>query len=270
MSDIPFCRMDCYNGGMKIAQIPCLDSNYGYLIHDPVSLATAAIDTPDAEAILTTLAKRNWKLSDIFNTHHHGDHTGGNLRLKQETGCRIYGPAAESERIPGIDIQLEEGDIVRLGETNAHILEVPGHTKGHIAYHFESERVAFVGDTLFSMGCGRLFEGTAEQMWHSLSKIMSLPDDTLLYCAHEYTEVNGRFAMSVDPKNNNLRARMTEVMASRSKGIPTVPSRLDVEKRTNPFLRSGDAEIAVTLGMVGATEEQVFAELRRRKDCFSG
>lgn len=255
---------------MEIAQIPCLDSNYGYLIHDPASQATAAIDTPDAEAVLATLAKKNWTLSDIFNTHHHGDHTGGNLQLKKETGCRISGPEAEAARIPGIDVGLGEDDSVQLGDSRARVLEVPGHTSGHIAYHFEAEGIVFVGDTLFSMGCGRLFEGTATQMWCSLSKLMSLPDDTLIYCAHEYTETNGRFAMSVDPGNDKLRSRMAEVMALRANGDPTVPSRLGVEKRTNPFLRSGDTEIAFNLGMVGATEVKIFAELRRRKDCFSG
>ena len=255
---------------MEIAQFSCLDSNYGYLLHDPVSKATAAIDTPDADAILATLSARGWVLSDIFNTHHHGDHTGGNLSLKEKTGCRISGPKGEAARIPGIDVQLCEGDVVRLGEAQAHVLEVPGHTSGHIAYHFASEGVAFVGDTLFSMGCGRLFEGSAAQMWSSLSKLMRLPDETLLYCAHEYTQANGRFALSVDGDNPDLQTRMEEVAKLRSQNTPTVPSSLALEKRTNPFLRAGSDAIATALGMSGAGAERIFAELRRRKDCFSG
>ena len=253
---------------MEIEQIPCLDSNYGYLIHDAASGATAAIDTPDAEALLSVLEAKGWTLTDVFNTHHHGDHTGGNLALKRRSGCRIHGPAGEAARIPGIDVRLGEGDAVALGASEARVLEVPGHTGGHIAYHFAEEGVAFVGDTLFSMGCGRLFEGTAAQMWHSLSKLMRLPDDTLLYCAHEYTEANGRFALSVDGGNAALRARMEEVLALRAKGAPTVPSRLDVEKRTNPFLRCEEGAIARALGLDGADAVRVFAELRQRKDVF--
>ncbi len=239
---------------MEIIQIPCLDSNYAYLLHDSASGSTAAIDTPDADVILGALEQRGWNLTDIFNTHHHGDHTGGNLRLKEKTGCRITGPKGEASRIPGIDVEAVEGDTVQVGGSVARVLEVPGHTSGHIAYHFEKDNVAFVGDTLFSMGCGRLFEGTAKQMWNSLNKLMCLPENTLLYCAHEYTEANGSFALSVEPDNVDLQARMKEVRMLRSKNIPTVPSSLDMEKRTNPFLRAGS--------------EEVFAEIRRRKDCF--
>ena len=255
---------------MEIEQIPCLDSNYGWLIHDPASRRTAAVDTPDAAAIEGVLAAKGWVLTDIFNTHHHADHTGGNLRLKQATGCTIYGPRGEAARIPGIDVALGEGDVVHLGASQALVLDVPGHTGGHIAYHFAGDGVAFVGDTLFSLGCGRLFEGTPAQMWHSLGKIMRMPGETMIYCAHEYTEANGRFALSVDPDNADLLARMEEVAALRKQGAPTVPSRLDMERRANPFLRSGEAGMARNLGMAGAEAGQVFAELRRRKDCFSG
>lgn len=241
-------------GSMEIVQIPCLDSNYAYLLHDSLSGSTAAIDTPDADVILNALEQHAWNLTDIFNTHHHGDHTGGNLLLKEKTGCRVTGPKGEASCIPGIDVEAVEGDIVSVGESVAHVIEVPGHTHGHIAYHFEKDNVAFVGDTLFSMGCGRLFEGTAGQMWSSLNKLMRLPGNTLLYCAHEYTEANGHFALSVDPNNADLQARMKKVRELRLQDIPTVPSSLEMEKRTNPFLRAGN--------------EEAFAELRRRKDCF--
>ena len=241
-------------GSMEIVQIPCLDSNYAYLLHDSASGSTAAIDTPDADVILDALEQHGWNLTDILNTHHHGDHTGGNLFLKEKTGCRVTGPKGEASRIPGIDVEAVEGDVVNVGESVAHVIEVPGHTLGHIAYHFEKDKVAFVGDTLFSMGCGRLFEGTTGQMWSSLNKLMRLPGNTLLYCAHEYTEANGCFALSVDPNNVDLQARMKEVRELRLRDIPTVPTSLEMEKRTNPFLRAGN--------------EEAFAELRRRKDCF--
>lgn len=253
---------------MEIKQIPCLDSNYAYLLHDPVSGETAAVDTPDAEVILRGLAESGWRLTSILNTHHHADHTGGNPRLKRETGCVIHGPRGEAARIPGLDVPLAEGDSVRVGEAQARVLEVPGHTGGHIAYHFADEGVAFVGDTLFSLGCGRLFEGTPAQMWNSLGKLMALPDATLLYCAHEYTQANARFALSIEPGNEHLRKRNEEVEALRAAGKPTVPSRLDAEKRANPFLRAGEAGIAAALDMTGAAAVEIFAELRRRKDCF--
>lgn len=253
---------------LQIHQFPCLGDNYGYLVHDPHSGLTATIDSPDADAIRRALAERGWKLDYILNTHHHADHAGGNLALKADTGCKIVGARADADRIPGLDVLVGEGDSVELGEHSARIIETPGHTRAHICYSFDADRVAFVGDTLFSMGCGRLFEGTPAQMWTSLQKLMQLPDETKLFCAHEYTESNGRFALSVEPANPALLARMREVAALRATGQPTVPSTLGTEKATNPFLRPASPALRATLGLAAATDTEVFAATRKRKDHF--
>src|SRR5574339_96815 len=222
---------------LAIHMFPCLKDNYGYLLHDADSGATAAVDTPDAAEIAAQLEAKGWRLTHILNTHHHGDHAGGNLQLKRNTGCTIAGPRADAARIPGIDVAVGEGDIVELGAHRAAVYDTPGHTRGHIVYHFAAARAAFVGDTLFALGCGRLFEGSPEQMWGSLEKILAWPDDTRIYCAHEYTLANAQFALSVEPDNPALVARATEVAALRRAGRPTVPTTLGVEKATNPFLR---------------------------------
>lgn len=253
---------------LQIHQFPCLGDNYGYLVHDPDSGLTAAIDSPDAEVIRHALDERGWKLDYILNTHHHADHAGGNLALKASTGCTIVGARADADRIPGIDILVGEGDHFMLGEHSARVIETPGHTRAHICYSFDADRVVFVGDTLFSMGCGRLFEGTPAQMWTSLQKIMQLPDETMIFCAHEYTQSNGRFALSVEPDNPALRARMREVDALRADNQPTVPSTLGVEKATNPFLRPASPGLRATLGLAAASDTEVFAETRKRKDQF--
>jgi hydroxyacylglutathione hydrolase len=253
---------------LQIHQFPCLGDNYGYLVHDPDSGRTASIDSPDAAAIQRELAGRGWKLDFILNTHHHADHAGGNLALKASTGCTIVGARADADRIPGIDVLVGEGDIFTLGKHSARIIETPGHTRAHICYLFEADRAAFVGDTLFSMGCGRLFEGTPAQMWTSLQKIMQLPDETMIYCAHEYTQSNGRFALSMEPDNAALQARMREVATLRAADQPTVPSTLGTEKATNPFLRPASPGLRATLGLAAATDTEVFAETRRRKDQF--
>jgi hydroxyacylglutathione hydrolase len=253
---------------LQIHQIPCLQDNYGYLIHDPESGLTAAIDTPDAAAISSSLAERGWKLDYILNTHHHSDHAGGNLALKAQTGCVIVGSRADAARIPGIDVLVGAGDRFVLGTREARILETSGHTVGHICYVFDADQAAFVGDTLFSLGCGRLFEGTATQMWESLQKLMALPDDTRVYCAHEYTASNGRFAVTMEPHNAALAARVREVAALRAAGRPTVPSTIGLEKATNPFLRPASTELRATLGMPAGTDVDVLAETRRRKDRF--
>ncbi|MEZ5565224.1 MAG: hydroxyacylglutathione hydrolase [Gammaproteobacteria bacterium] len=253
---------------LQIHQIPCLADNYGYLIHDPIAGLTAAIDTPDADAIERALDERGWNLSFILNTHHHADHAGGNLALKESTGCVIVGCRADAARIPGIDIKLSDGDTFDFGNHSATILETPGHTIGHICYSFEADSVAFVGDTLFSMGCGRLFEGTPGQMWTSLQKLMALPDATRIYCAHEYTQKNGRFALTLEPVSAALSARMEEVTSLRAAGRPTVPSTIGLEKSTNPFLRPASEELRATLGMSAADNVAVFAETRRRRDKF--
>lgn len=253
---------------LQIHQFPCLANNYGYLIHDPVARVTAAIDTPDAEAIERALADTGWKLTFILNTHHHADHAGGNLALKERTGCVIVGCRADAARIPGIDIKVSDGEAFDFGNHRARILETPGHTIGHICYVFDADQAAFVGDTLFSMGCGRLFEGTPTQMWASLGKLMQLPDDTRLHCAHEYTAKNGQFARTLEPQNTALAERLAEVTRLRAAGQPTVPSTLAMEKRTNPFLRPDSPELRETLGMPDADNVAVLAETRRRRDKF--
>jgi len=247
---------------------PCLEDNYCYLLHDAQTGVTAVVDTPDVPAIEQALADKHWRLTHILNTHHHWDHAGGNLELKQKTACTIVGPAADRDRIPGIDIALGEGDTFDLGTHTATVFDTPGHTRGHIVYDFADDGVAFVGDTLFSLGCGRLFEGSPRQMWNSLNKLMSWPDDTLLYCAHEYTQSNARFAVTVDPDNPELMARTAEIDRLVENNQPTIPTTLGLEKKTNPFLRADDPGIRKTLSMDDASSTEVFAEIRRRKDNF--
>ena len=253
---------------LEIHQFPCLNDNYGYLVHDGQSKLTAAIDTPDAAAILAALDQKGWTLTHILNTHHHPDHAGGNKALKAKTGCTIIGPKGEADAIPAIDQAVGDGDSVAFGAHQAQVLDVPGHTRGHIAYYFAGAGVAFVGDTLFALGCGRLFEGTADQMWTSLQKLMTLPDDTIVYCAHEYTQSNARFALTVEPHNAELTARAKEIDAKRARGEPTVPTTIGLEKKTNPFLRPMSADLQKTIGLLGAPLVDVFAETRRRKDNF--
>ena len=253
---------------LKIEQIPVLSDNYVYLVHEPQAGATAVVDPAVAAPVLDRLEAQGWRLDWILSTHHHADHTGGNLELKQATGCQIAGPKADAARIPGIDLGLAEGDRFRLGDAEAEVFETPGHTSGHISYWFADAGVLFCADTLFSLGCGRLFEGTPAQMWRSLAKFAPLPDAALVYCAHEYTQSNARFALSVDPDNPTLRARAAEVERLRAAGRPTVPSTLGAERAANPFLRAGDAAIRRRLGMEDADDVAVFAELRKRKDHF--
>jgi hydroxyacylglutathione hydrolase len=253
---------------LEIEQIPVLSDNYVYLIHEPAAGATAVVDPAVAGPVLERLAARGWKLDWILSTHHHADHTGGNLELKKETGCKIAGPKADAARIPGIDHQLAEGDTFKLGEAEAKVFETPGHTSGHISFWFEDARALFCADTLFSLGCGRLFEGTPALMWRSLSKFASMPDDAVVWCGHEYTQSNARFALTVDPDNPDLRKRAEEVERLRAEGRPTVPTTLGLERRTNPFLRPNDPAIRKTLGMESASDVEVFAEIRKRKDRF--
>lgn len=253
---------------IEIRQFPCLSDNYGFLIRDRTTGAVATVDTPDAGEINRQLEAAGWRLTHILNTHHHFDHAGGNLALKEKWGCEIVGPKAEATRIPGIDRAVGEGDVVLLGETTARVFDTPGHTSGHIIYHFAEDGAAFVGDTIFAMGCGRLFEGTPAQMWNSLQKIAALPPETRLYCAHEYTQANGRFALSVDPQNDALKNRMEEVNALRAKDRPTVPTTLKQELATNPFLRAENHALQAAIDMTGAGPVDVFAKTRALKDSF--
>lgn len=251
---------------IEVRQFPCLSDNYGLLVHDPQTGETAAIDTPDAAAILAAADTAGWRITQIWNTHWHPDHAGGNAEIKAKTGALVVGPA-EVERIGAApDRIVTEGDAVSLGGAKARVLEVGGHTLGHVAFVFDAEKIGFVGDALFALGCGRLFEGGPEQMWESLQKLAALPDDVTLYCAHEYTQSNLRFALSVDPDNPDLRARGKEIDALRAQSKPTVPMTLSVEKRTNPFLRAPALKDAV--GMAGQPDWAAFGEIRRRKDAF--
>lgn len=253
---------------LEIHQFEALSDNYGYLVHDPETGATAAIDTPEVAAVEKALAAKGWTLTHILNTHHHADHAGGNDALKAKYGCTIIGPRDEAKLIPGIDRAVGQDDIVELGKASARVIDVPGHTRGHIAYSFADDGVVFVGDTLFALGCGRLFEGTPAQMWTSLGKLMALPDDTIVYCAHEYTQANARFALSVEPQNAALVARAKEIDEKRARGEWTVPTSIGLEKATNPFLRAASPDLRATVGLASAADVDVFAETRHRKDNF--
>ena len=227
---------------LEVVRIPVLSDNYIWLVHDAASGETVAVDPAVADPVLEAAAARGWRIDQIWNTHWHGDHTGGNAAIKAATGCIITGPAAEAERIGTLDRMVGEGDSVRIGDHVAQVMAVPAHTAGHIAYHLSDERIAFVGDTLFAMGCGRLFEGTAAQMFANLQRLAALPEDTRVYCAHEYTLSNGRFALTVEPDNTALAARVAAVEAARARGEATVPTSIGEERATNIFMRARDAE----------------------------
>lgn len=253
---------------LEVYQFPCLSDNYGYLIHDAKNQLTATIDTPEVAPINAALEAKGWKLTHILNTHHHFDHAGGNLELKEQWGCTIVGSGPDASRIPGIDVHVGDGDTYTFGDYTADIYDVSGHTIGHIAFHFATEDILFSGDALFALGCGRLFEGSPAQMWDSLQKLKALPDSTTVYCAHEYTAANAAFALSVEPGNEALKSRADEITALRAEGKPTVPSNLGVEKATNPFLRPDSAHLQETIGLSGDDLVAVFAETRKRKDSF--
>jgi hydroxyacylglutathione hydrolase len=253
---------------LAIVQVPCLKDNYAYLFHCPETGATAALDPSEAKPPLAAAAAKGWRIGHVLNTHHHWDHVGGNGGIKAATGARVVGPEPDRDRIPDLDETVAEGRPFRLGNAEARIFFIPGHTKGHMAFWFEESRALFCGDTLFTLGCGRLFEGTPQQMWASLTKLRALPAETLVYCGHEYTESNARFARAIDPENAALKRRAEAVTAARAKGLPTVPARIEEERATNPFLRADDPQLAAAVGMAGAPPVQVFAEIRRRKDSF--
>jgi hydroxyacylglutathione hydrolase len=249
---------------VEIEQFTCRSDNFGILLRDVESGVVALVEAP----ILAAIGRTGWRPSLLLVTHHHGDHVEANLALKQRFGLRIVGPAAEAAKIPGIDEKVAEGDTVMLGAQEVRVIGTPGHTAGHVSYHLPEASVAFTGDTLFSLGCGRLFEAGPEAMFASLAKLAALPGGTKLFCGHEYTAANARFALSVDAGNAALQARAKEVESLRAEGRPTLPTTLSSELETNPFLRTGDPAIRKALGMEEATDEAVFAELRRRKDAF--
>jgi hydroxyacylglutathione hydrolase len=256
---------------LEVHQFPCLSDNYGFLLHDPASEETTCIDTPDADAYLREAARKSWQITQIWNTHWHPDHAGGNAAIKAATGCKIIAPAGEAEKIDGVDRAVKHGDVVCLGDWEACVIDVGGHTMGHIAYHLPAAGLAFVGDSLFALGCGRMFEGTAPQFWASLSRLKALPPETLVYCAHEYTQSNARFALHADPDNKALQDYAARIDHCRAQGLPTVPTSIARELASNPFLRADDpamqARWAEQGGKVGDAVA-TFAALRAAKDSF--
>lgn len=251
---------------LEIELVPCLQDNYAYLVHDSGAGLTAIVDPSEPDPVRKALRARGWTLTHILNTHHHFDHTGGNLALKEAFGAKVIGPAKDHDRIAGIDVGVDEQTGWTFGARQVRVLEIPAHTRAHIAFVIDD--AAFTGDTLFSLGCGRLFEGTPAMMWSSLSKLMRLPDATRIFCGHEYTLNNGRFALTLEPDNKDLVARVREVEAARAKNLSTIPSTLALEKKTNPFLRPHSPAIRNALGLVQADDVEVFAEMRKRKDSF--
>lgn len=253
---------------LEIIQLPVLNDNYIYLIHEPISAETAVVDPAVCQPVLDTLKQKDWKLNYIFNTHHHNDHVGANLALKKATNCQVLAAEADLHRIPGIDKALKENDEINLGNEAIKIIETPGHTLGHIVFHFYNNHSLFCGDTLFSMGCGRLFEGSAEQMWHSLQRLKALPSETKIYCAHEYTQANGKFALYIEPENQQLKQRIQQVNQLRAHNKPSVPSTLEQELATNPFLREDNIALQHKINMIGQANTAIFKKIRELKDHF--
>ena len=252
-----------------VHQFLCLKDNYGVLVHDSGTGATAAIDAPDADAVIAAAAAQGWELTDLLITHHHADHTQGIPGLRARfPKLKVVGPAKEAARISGLDVQLSEGDYAHVGRLEAKVLETPGHTAGHITFLFEEDEIAFAGDTLFALGCGRVFETPLSVMWDSLSKLAALPGETVVYCGHEYTESNARFALTIEPDNAVLKNRVEEITRLRAAGQPTVPTTIAIELATNPFLRAEWPSVQAAVGMSGADAAAVFAEIRGRKDRF--
>jgi hydroxyacylglutathione hydrolase len=250
----------------EIRLFSCLNDNFGVLIHDPATGATASIDAPEAAPIVAALEREGWKLTDILITHHHGDHVGGVAELKHKFQCRVVAPHDQAAKIADVDQRVGQGDIVKVGGLLARVLETPGHTLDHIAYVFDDDKALFAADTLFSIGCGRVFEGDYPMMWDSLLKLRALPDDMWLYCGHEYTAANVKFALGIEPDNAALQARAAEVTKLRAEGKPTLPVRLGDEKAANVFLRADEPSVAASVRLKGAPAAQVFAELRERKN----
>ena len=250
----------------EIRLFPCLTDNFGYLIHDPATKATASIDAPEAGPILKALEREGWTLSDILITHHHHDHVGGVAELKQKYACRVVAPHDKSAKIANVDVRIGQGDVVKVGNLLGRVMETPGHTLDHVSYVFDNDKALFAADTLFSIGCGRVFEGNYAMMWDSLLKLRALPDDFKLYCGHEYTAANVKFALTVEPENPALQARAEQVAKLRAANKPTVPTLLGEEKKANVFLRADEPSVAASVRMKGRSAGEVFAELRERKN----
>jgi hydroxyacylglutathione hydrolase len=253
---------------LEIHQFICRSDNYGVLVHDSRTGTTISIDAPDAKAIADNLKKRGWQLTHILTTHHHEDHVAGNLDLKEAYGCTIIGPEKEKDKIPGIRRTVRGGDVFDIAQRKLKVFDCPGHTAGHVAYHFAEDYLLFAADTLFAMGCGRVFEGTMEEMFSSVNQFRELQPITSVYCGHEYTEANAKFALTVDPGNRALQARAAEVMRQRQQNKMTCPTTIGDELKTNPYMRCDSPEIRKVLGMEQATDAEVFAELRKRKNDF--
>ncbi len=253
---------------MELLIVPALKDNYVYALRDPESDVVAVVDPAEAGPVIREIEGRGWRVGAVFNTHHHDDHIAGDLQIKSRYRCPVIGPLSETGRIAEITHGVEPGGQYQFGSEMVQVIGTPGHTRGHLAFHFPKAGVVFCGDTLFSLGCGRLFEGTPEQMWESLCRLRALPADTQVCCAHEYTLANARFALSVEPDNPALRARVEQARGQRDQGLPTIPTTIAQERATNPFLRADEPSVARTLYMDGAAPALVFGELRRRKDRF--
>src|ERR1700728_4540879 len=263
------CPAPLHDGDIMAAEIrlfPCLTDNFGYLIHDPVTRATASIDAPESAPVIQALEREGWTLTDILITHHHGDHVGGVAELKQQYKCRVDAPHDKSAKIANVDLRAGQGDVIKVGSLLARVLETPGHTLDHISYVFDSEKTLFAADTLFSIGCGRVFEGTYPMMWESLLKLRVLPDDFKLYCGHEYTAANVKFALTGEPDNAELKARAEQVTRLRADNKPTIPTLLGDEKKANVFLRADEPSVAASVRMKDRSAAEIFGELRERKN----
>ncbi|MDR0808730.1 MAG: hydroxyacylglutathione hydrolase [Gemmobacter sp.] len=253
---------------LELVTLPCLENNYAFLLHDEASGDTALVDAPEADPILDALDARGWRLGVILLTHHHYDHIDGVSALTRATGARVIGAGADAHRLPPLSQEVAPGEVLHICGAPAHVIDVPGHTVGHVAFHFPEDRLVFTGDSLMAMGCGRLFEGTPDQMWQSLGRLSTLPPDTLVCSGHEYTQTNARFAAGLGPASPALIERMDRIARARNAGLPTVPSTLAEELATNPFLRASDPAMKAALGMDGAPDAAVFTEIRARRDRF--
>lgn len=253
---------------LDIVTVPCLSDNYAFLAHDPATGSTSLVDIPEAAPILAELAARGWTLDQILITHHHWDHVGGLNEVLAAHPAKVVGAAADMGRLPPLDLQVADGDPIAIGSEHGTVMDVSGHTVGHVAFHFPGSAAVFTADSLMALGCGRVFEGTHPQMWESLSRLAALPRDTMVYSGHEYTAANARFAVTIDPDNAALHARVADIEAARAAGQATVPALLGLELDTNPFLRAADPTVAAHLGLTGADPAAVFSEIRSRKDAF--